>query len=194
MPVLAFSVGGTVVQVEPSLTASAALSARVVLRTIIPALWMMDSALVGFAGAPSVLRAMYTRRHWPVALQREFKAMTPVVARLACAEDPWPERSGPRMLSACIVDPSLLGHVVSLVVAAVNSGDPTELRNFERSRRIELAHARDAIPTPLDVEQMANLLARLRRVDDPERRNDARVKALLDVMASFTLRPREVSA
>jgi hypothetical protein len=50
------------------------------------------------------------------------------------------------------------------------------------------------MPTPLDVEQMANLLARLRRVDDPERRNDARVKALLDVMASFTLRPREVSA
>jgi hypothetical protein len=37
-------------------------------------------------------------------------------------------------------------------------------------------------------------LSRVRRVGEPKRRNDPRVMALLDVVASFSLRPRQVSA
>jgi hypothetical protein len=41
----------------------------------------------------SVLRAAYTRRRWPVSLRREFARLTPIVARIACIEDPWPART-----------------------------------------------------------------------------------------------------
>jgi hypothetical protein len=42
----------------------------------------------------SVLRAAYTPRRWPKAIERTFESLAPIVVRLAFANDPWPERSG----------------------------------------------------------------------------------------------------
>jgi hypothetical protein len=41
----------------------------------------------------SVLRAAYTPRRWPKNVEATFKALTPVVVRLAVAGDPWPAKS-----------------------------------------------------------------------------------------------------
>jgi hypothetical protein len=42
----------------------------------------------------SVLRAAYTPRRWPRAVENAFEALAPIVVRLVFADDPWPERSG----------------------------------------------------------------------------------------------------
>ena len=42
----------------------------------------------------SVLRAAYTPRRWPRAVESAFDVLAPIVVRLAFAEDPWPARSG----------------------------------------------------------------------------------------------------
>ena len=62
----------------------------------------------------SVLRAAYTPRRWPRAVERAFDSLAPIVVRLAFADDPWPERSAhvgleeaaATRLSAAIVDPA----------------------------------------------------------------------------------------
>jgi hypothetical protein len=40
----------------------------------------------------SVLRAVYTPRRWPKAVESAFDVLTPIAVRLAFAEDPWPPR------------------------------------------------------------------------------------------------------
>jgi hypothetical protein len=41
----------------------------------------------------SVLRAAYTPRRWPKAVERTFETLAPIVVRLAFADDPWPPRT-----------------------------------------------------------------------------------------------------
>jgi hypothetical protein len=41
-----------------------------------------------------VLRAVYTPRTWPKAVDRTFGSLSAIVVRLAFADDPWPHRSG----------------------------------------------------------------------------------------------------
>jgi len=40
----------------------------------------------------SVLRAVYTPRRWPKAVEKAFDVLAPIAVRLAFAEDPWPPR------------------------------------------------------------------------------------------------------
>jgi hypothetical protein len=62
----------------------------------------------------SVLRAAYTPRRWPRAIERVFDVLTPIVVRMAFADDPWPERSAhvgleeaaATRLSAALMDPA----------------------------------------------------------------------------------------
>ena len=62
----------------------------------------------------SVLRAAYTPRRWPRAVERTFESLASIVVRLMLADDPWPERSGHTgleeavalRLSAALVDPA----------------------------------------------------------------------------------------
>jgi hypothetical protein len=57
----------------------------------------------GFSGAhASVLRAAYTPRRWPKAVERAFGSLAPVVVRLAFAEDPWPPRTGHKGLEEAV--------------------------------------------------------------------------------------------
>jgi hypothetical protein len=42
----------------------------------------------------SVLRAAYTPRRWPRAVEKAFDVLSPIAVRLAFALDPWPARSG----------------------------------------------------------------------------------------------------
>jgi len=42
----------------------------------------------------SVLRAAYTPRRWPRAVESAFDVLAPIAVRLAFAQDPWPARSG----------------------------------------------------------------------------------------------------
>jgi hypothetical protein len=61
----------------------------------------------------SVLRAVYTPRRWPLAVERTFESVSAIVVRLAFAADPWPQRSGHNgledaaalRLSAALADP-----------------------------------------------------------------------------------------
>ena len=61
----------------------------------------------------SVLRAAYTPRRWPLAVERTFESVSAIVVRLAFAADPWPQRSGHHgleeavalRLSASLADP-----------------------------------------------------------------------------------------
>ncbi len=39
-----------------------------------------------------LLRAAYTPRAWPKALERDFEGVTAIAVRLAFADDPWPQR------------------------------------------------------------------------------------------------------
>lgn len=40
-----------------------------------------------------VLRAVYTPRRWPSAVEREFGSLTAIAVRLMCADNPWPARN-----------------------------------------------------------------------------------------------------
>jgi len=40
-----------------------------------------------------ILRAAYTPRAWPKAVEKAFEGVTAIAVRLAFADDPWPERS-----------------------------------------------------------------------------------------------------
>jgi hypothetical protein len=40
----------------------------------------------------SVLRAVYTPRRWPKAVEKAFDVLAPIAVRLAFADDPWPPR------------------------------------------------------------------------------------------------------
>lgn len=61
----------------------------------------------------SVLRAAYTPRRWPRAVEKAFDVLSPIAVRLAFAMDPWPARSGHTgleeaaalRLSAALLDP-----------------------------------------------------------------------------------------
>jgi hypothetical protein len=39
-----------------------------------------------------ILRAAYTPRAWPKALEKDFEGVTAIAVRLAFADDPWPQR------------------------------------------------------------------------------------------------------
>jgi len=64
----------------------------------------------------SVLRAAYTPRRWPRAVENAFDVLAPIAVRLAFAQDPWPARSGHTgleeaaalRLSAALRDPGKL--------------------------------------------------------------------------------------
>jgi hypothetical protein len=63
----------------------------------------------------SVLRAVYTPRRWPKAVEKAFDVLTPIAVRLAFADDPWPprwsahtglEEAAACQLSAALHDPA----------------------------------------------------------------------------------------
>ena len=56
---------------------------------------MVRKCLDALSGAQaSVLRAAYTPRRWPKAVERAWGSLSAVVVRLAFAADPWPPRTG----------------------------------------------------------------------------------------------------
>jgi hypothetical protein len=55
----------------------------------------VERCLLGLRGRhASVLRAAYTPRRWPLAVESAFESASAIVVRLAFAADPWPPRSG----------------------------------------------------------------------------------------------------
>jgi hypothetical protein len=63
----------------------------------------------------SVLRATYTPRRWPRAVEKAFDLLAPIAVRLAFADDPWPprlsahtglEEAAALRLSAALTDPA----------------------------------------------------------------------------------------
>jgi hypothetical protein len=72
--------------------------------------------LHGIAGRhASVLRAAYTPRRWPSAVEKAFDELAPIAVRLSFAKDPWPaplsahtglEEAAAVRLSAALNDPA----------------------------------------------------------------------------------------
>jgi hypothetical protein len=50
----------------------------------------------------SVLRAAYTPRRWPRAVERAWGSLSAIVVRLAFAADPWPQRTGHKGLEEAV--------------------------------------------------------------------------------------------